>query len=75
MIQPVPDNATIMDTLLTSDRFGELVTALIVTGLTQKLLDRDKFYTVFAPTDAAFRSAPKEFIEKILNDKDALERG
>ena len=72
MISPILNNASIMDLLIEDDRFGELVTAMVITGFTSKLLDKKKDYTLFAPTDAAFRAAPPDVMERILNNKDIL---
>ena len=55
------------------DRFGEVVTAMVVTQLMTLLRDNSRFLTVFAPTDAAFRRAPPDLVERILQDKHVLE--
>ena len=60
---------TVMDLMLEDDRFGEMVTAFIVSGLD---LRGPGPYTVFAVTDEAFTNAPEEVIERILNDEDLL---
>lgn len=72
MIQPYPNRGTIMDILLRYERFGELVTALIVSDLGNELRETGESYTIFAPTDRAFRSAPSEIINRILNDKELV---
>lgn len=72
VISPVKtDGSTVTELLLQDGRFGELVTALIVSGLGNDLRGPGPF-TVFAPTDAAFRKAPQEVVDRILNNKDAL---
>ena len=73
VIEPIPERGNLMDTLLGDDRFGELVTAIIVTQLGNLLRDNSHFLTVFAPTDTAFRKAPPAIVERILEDKDVLE--
>ena len=73
VIEPIPERGTLMEILLGDDRFGELVTAMIVTQLGNILRDNSRFLTVFAPTDAAFRNAPPAVVERILEDKDILQ--
>ncbi len=77
VLTPVPARGTLMELLLRDDRFGELVTALIVTGLGTLLRGGGggggRFLTVLAPTDAAFRNAPPAVVERILQDKHVLE--
>ena len=62
-----------MTRLIQDDRFGELVTAFIVTQLGNVLRDTTRYYTVFAPTDLAFRNAPQGIVSRILDDKTTLE--
>lgn len=73
VVEPVNEKGTLMEILLREDRFGELVTALIVTQLGNILRDENRMFTLFAPTDEAFRNAPPDVIERILNDKNVLE--
>ena len=62
-----------MEQMINDDRFGELVTALIVTQLGNILRDTKQSFTIFAPTDTAFRDAPQSVVERILNNKEVLE--
>ncbi len=52
-------------------RFGLLAQALGTAGLTTTLQGAGP-YTVFAPTDAAFRALPPELLTKLLADKATL---
>ena len=61
-----------MDAILSEDRFGELATALIVSDIGNELRDSTKSFTLFAPTDKAFRTAPRELINRILGDKELV---
>ncbi|KAI0230149.1 Transforming growth factor-beta-induced protein ig-h3 [Lamellibrachia satsuma] len=72
VISPIKtEGSTITELLLRDGKFGELVTALIVTGLGNDLREEGPF-TIFAPTDAAFRKAPQEVVDRILNNKEVL---
>jgi len=51
--------------------FGTLLTALDAAGLTG-LLEGDGPYTLFAPTDAAFKKLPPGALQELLGDKDKL---
>jgi uncharacterized surface protein with fasciclin (FAS1) repeats len=51
--------------------FGTLLTALDSAGLTG-LLEGDGPYTLFAPTDAAFKKLPPGALEELLGDKAKL---
>ena len=62
-----------MEILLRDNRFGEFVTALVVTQLVSVLRDENRQFTLFAPTDATFTDAPPDVVERILSDKDVLE--
>jgi len=76
LVEPFMERGTIMDILLNDEQyqFGELATALIVTQLGNILRGDEEFHTVFAPTDEAFRNAPQKIVDKILNDKDLLQK-
>ena len=76
IVEPFHSRGTVMQTLLDEQvhQFGELITALIVTELGNQLRDDTKMFTVFAPTDAAFRNAPQGVMNRILGDKDLLQR-
>jgi len=52
-------------------QFKTLVRALEAAGLVETL-KRDGPFTVFAPTDEAFAKVPKEKLEALLKDKEAL---
>jgi len=51
--------------------FGTLLTALDAAGLTG-LLEGDGPYTLFAPTDAAFKKLPPGALQELLGDKAKL---
>ena len=51
--------------------FGTLLTALDAAGLTG-LLEGDGPYTLFAPTDAAFKKRPPGALQELLGDKAKL---
>jgi transforming growth factor-beta-induced protein len=61
----------IVDTAVGAGQFKTLVTAFKVAGLVETLKGKGPF-TVFAPTDEAFAKIPKEKLEALLKDKDAL---
>ncbi|XP_013413814.1 transforming growth factor-beta-induced protein ig-h3 [Lingula anatina] len=65
VIYPIPDK-TIMDILLEDGRFGELVTALILTRRADLLRETGPF-TLFAPTDAAFRNLPADIVSRVFD--------
>lgn len=69
VVEPISSQGTVMDILTRDGNFGELVTALVVTGMNNELRSAGP-HTVFAPTDAAFRNAPPTIVNKILNDRD-----
>jgi len=53
--------------------FNTLVTAVKAAGLVDTLSGKGPF-TVFAPTDEAFAAIPKEQLEALLADKEALQK-
>jgi len=61
----------IVDTAVGAGQFKTLVTAVKAAGLVETLKGKGPF-TVFAPTDEAFAKIPKEKLEALLKDKDAL---
>jgi uncharacterized surface protein with fasciclin (FAS1) repeats len=61
----------IVDTAVGAENFKTLVTAVKAAGLVETLKGEGPF-TVFAPTDEAFAKVPKETLEGLLKDKDAL---
>jgi uncharacterized surface protein with fasciclin (FAS1) repeats len=63
----------IVETALAAGNFKTLATALTEAGLVETLKGTGPF-TVFAPTDAAFAKIPKEKLEALLKDKEALKK-
>ena len=65
-----PEN--VLETARNAGIFNTLVAALEVTGLDAVVADEDTFFTVFAPTDAAFEALGEETINALIADPDAL---
>lgn len=63
--------ADIVDTANSAGSFGTLVTAVQAADLVDTLKGPGPF-TVFAPTDEAFAKIPKDQLDALLKDKDAL---
>jgi len=63
----------IVETAVAAGSFGTLATALQAAGLVDTLKGKGPF-TVFAPTDEAFRKLPAGALEKLLADKAQLTR-
>ncbi|MEJ2308417.1 MAG: fasciclin domain-containing protein [Gammaproteobacteria bacterium] len=63
--------ADIVDTAIQAGSFNTLIAAVKQAGLVDTLKG-DGPFTVFAPTDEAFSKIPKEQLEALLNDKEAL---
>ncbi|GIW94380.1 MAG: hypothetical protein KatS3mg110_2421 [Pirellulaceae bacterium] len=61
----------IVDTAVAAGQFQTLVTAVQEAGLVDTLKGPGPF-TVFAPTDEAFAKIPKEKLEALLKNKEAL---
>jgi uncharacterized surface protein with fasciclin (FAS1) repeats len=61
----------IVDTAVAAGSFNTLVTAVKQAGLVETLKGEGPF-TVFAPTDEAFAKIPKDKLDALLQDKDAL---
>ena len=61
----------IVQTAISAGNFTTLVTALTEAGLVDALKGEGPF-TVFAPTDDAFKKLPKGALEGLLKDKEAL---
>ena len=61
----------IVDTASSADDFTTLVTAVKAAGLVDTLKGEGPF-TVFAPTDEAFAKIPKDTLDSLLADKEAL---
>ena len=66
-----PDQKDIVDIAMSSDDFSTLVAAVKAAGLVDTL-KADGPYTVFAPTNEAFAKIPKDQLDAVLKDKDAL---
>uniref|UniRef100_A0A8C5PY00 Transforming growth factor-beta-induced protein ig-h3 n=1 Tax=Leptobrachium leishanense TaxID=445787 RepID=A0A8C5PY00_9ANUR len=62
-----PPTGNVMDVLKADNRFSTLVAAIQTAGLTETL-NREGSFTVFAPTDEAFRALPRQELNKILGD-------
>ena len=63
--------ADIVDTAKSAGSFKTLITAVQAAGLVDTLKGPGPF-TVFAPTDEAFASIPKDKLDALLKDKAAL---
>lgn len=63
--------ADIVDTAKSAGQFNTLATAIQAAGLTDTLKS-DGPFTVFAPTDEAFSKVPKDKLDALLKDKQAL---
>ncbi|MEM7082908.1 MAG: fasciclin domain-containing protein [Pseudomonadota bacterium] len=62
----------IVETAVASDDFNLLVATLEATGLDAALADEHANFTVFAPTDAAFKALGKDTIIALLDDTETL---
>ena len=71
-VPPAPQ-ADLVQVLGRDGRFGLLLQALDAAGLTGTLQGAGP-YTVFAPTDAAFRGLPPDLLTRLLADKATLAR-
>jgi len=63
----------IVETALAAGSFKTLAAALTEAGLVETLKGAGPF-TVFAPTDAAFAKIPKEKLDALMKDKEALKK-
>lgn len=63
--------ADIVDTAVSAGSFKTLVTAVQAAGLVDTLKGPGPF-TVFAPSDDAFAKIPKDKLDALLKDKEAL---
>jgi uncharacterized surface protein with fasciclin (FAS1) repeats len=61
----------IVDTAVSAGSFSTLVAAVKAAGLVETLKGEGPF-TVFAPTDEAFKAIPEETLDALLKDKEAL---
>ncbi|KAG8506518.1 Transforming growth factor-beta-induced protein ig-h3 [Galemys pyrenaicus] len=66
-----PPMGTVMDILKGDSRFSMLVAAIQTAGLTETL-NREGVYTVFAPTDEAFKAMEPEELNKLLGNAKEL---
>ena len=64
-------NMDVIDTAVAAGSFSTLVTAIKAAGLVETLKG-DGPFTVFAPTDDAFKKIPEEQLAALLEDKAAL---
>ena len=63
---------TVAETALGTDSLSTLVTALQQADLVDALNNPDANFTVFAPTNTAFKKIPAETLNSLLSDQDAL---
>ncbi len=63
----------IVQTAVAADRFDTLVSLVKRAGLARTLSGKGPF-TVFAPTDAAFKKVPASTLEALLKDRAALRK-
>jgi uncharacterized surface protein with fasciclin (FAS1) repeats len=63
----------IVDTAAEGGQFQTFATAVKEAGLVQTLKGKGPF-TVFAPTDAAFKKVPEETMKGILTDREKLKK-
>jgi uncharacterized surface protein with fasciclin (FAS1) repeats len=66
-------NKNIVETAVGAGRFDTLVSLVQSAGLAETLSAKGP-YTVFAPTDEAFKKVPAETLEALGNDRRALRR-
>ncbi len=69
----VNETKDIVDTAVGAGSFNTLVTAVKAAGLVETLKGKGPF-TVFAPTDEAFAKVPKEALEGLLKNPEALKK-
>jgi uncharacterized surface protein with fasciclin (FAS1) repeats len=65
------ESRNIVQTAVAAGEFKTLATLLTKAGLVNTLKQRGP-YTVFAPTDAAFKKIPKQTLDALLRDKAKL---
>ena len=75
VIEPIDraSAANVMELLLYDPDLGEFVTALVLTQLTEVLRASSGSFTIFAPSDRAFRAAPPDLIDRVLGDSVLVE--
>jgi uncharacterized surface protein with fasciclin (FAS1) repeats len=70
---PAVDAKPIFENIEANDKFTILQVALKEAGL-DAMLNKDGSYTLFAPSDAAFKKLGEEQIKKLIADKDLLKK-
>ncbi len=65
--------ASILEAAKSNGQFGTFLSAVEKAGLTDTLAGKGA-YTVFAPTDEAFKRVPADQLNALLNDKAKLEQ-
>lgn len=68
---PTAPTKNIVDTMIGAGNFTTLAAGIKAAGLTDTLAGKGPF-TVFAPTDAAFKKLPTGAVEALLKDKGKL---
>lgn len=63
----------IVDTAVSSKQFPTLVSLVQKAGLVETLKGKGPF-TVFAPSEAAFKKLPKKTLDAVLNDNELLKK-
>ena len=71
--QQTKQGKDIVETAMAAGSFETLVTAIKAAGLVEALKGEGPF-TVFAPTDEAFKKLPSGTVEKLLQDKEKLQQ-
>lgn len=69
--QPIQSPVDLVDTAIAAGQFDTLVAALKAAGLVDTLKGPGPF-TVFAPTDAAFKALPPGALDQLLKNPDQL---
>jgi len=69
--EKMSNNKDIVDTAIEAKSFSTLLTAVKQAGLVDALKGQGP-YTLFAPTDEAFAKIPKDKLQALLKDKEAL---
>lgn len=72
-IAAAPAKKDIVDTAVDSKQFPTLVSLVQKAGLVETLKSKGPF-TVFAPTEEAFKKLDKKTLDAVLNDKELLKK-
>jgi uncharacterized surface protein with fasciclin (FAS1) repeats len=67
------DKKNVLDTAASAGQFKSLVAAVREAGLAETLKGKGPF-TVFAPTDEAFKKIPEDTLKALLTDKEKLKK-